>query len=88
MSDITAKCIYPALRELGHAESPDTVLFGENAVLDSLGLVTFVFAVEENVAREFKKSITLVSDKAFSQKSSPFRTVATLAEFIEELLNA
>ena len=43
--------------------------------------------VEEKIANEFDKTITLVSDKAFSKKYSPFKTVDRIVDYIIELLN-
>lgn len=65
----------------------DTILFGKGAKLDSLGLVNLIVLVEENVQDAFGKSITLADEKAMSQKSSPFRTVQSLSEYINQLLS-
>ncbi|MCX6890317.1 MAG: hypothetical protein NTX51_02155 [Verrucomicrobia bacterium] len=68
------------------AKVPGTVLFGEGSTLDSLGLVTLIAAVEREIAQEFDRPLTLVSEKAMSQRTSPFRTVATLTDYIASLL--
>jgi acyl carrier protein len=60
----------------------DTVLFGRGSRLDSLGLVNLIVAVEGSLADELGVEITLADEKAMSQKSSPFRTVDTLADYI------
>ena len=54
--------------------------------LDSMALVSFITAVEDNLSTAFGREIKLVSDKAFSRKRSPFLNMETLTEFIEELL--
>ena len=41
--------------------------------------------VEQRLAEEHGISILLMSDKAMSQTKSPFRTVATLSDWIEEM---
>jgi acyl carrier protein len=64
----------------------DTRLVGSSAVLDSLGLVTLMVDVEQRVDEALGRSITLASERAMSQKHSPFRTVGALADFIGELL--
>ena len=56
------------------------------AVLDSLGLVNLIVSVEQNIEDEFHVVITIADDRALSQKHSPFRTVESLAEYIEILL--
>ena len=67
-------------------KSPDTVLFGRSSKLDSLGLVTLVVAIEQKIQEDFGVTLTIADEKAFSQKSSPFRTVGTLAEYVTSLL--
>ncbi len=86
--------VFPVIDEINETlsegevleKSPETILFGEGALLDSIGLVNFIVTTERIVEEETGKSITLASEKAFSRRQSPFRTVATLAEYIEELL--
>ena len=65
----------------------ETILLGENAVMDSFDFVSFVSTLEEKIADEFDKSITVVSEKAFSKKYSPFKTIDRIADYIIELLN-
>ncbi len=64
-----------------------TPLFGKDGVLDSLELVNLIVQIEENIAEKFNKPITLTSEKAISRKVSPFLTVGTLADYIEEILS-
>jgi len=64
----------------------NTVLFGEGGKLDSLGLINLVVAVEQNIEDEFDVTITLADERAMSQENSPFRTVGSLADYIELLL--
>jgi D-alanine--poly(phosphoribitol) ligase subunit 2 len=64
----------------------ETVLFGENGVLDSLGLINLVVAVEQSIEDEFDVTITLADERAMSQQTSPFRTVGTMTDYIEILL--
>jgi acyl carrier protein len=61
-------------------------LYGRDGVLDSLGLVSFLSAVEQAVEDRLGKPITLASERAMSLKHSPFRTVATLTEYVAELV--
>jgi D-alanine--poly(phosphoribitol) ligase subunit 2 len=58
-----------------------TSLFGQEGLLDSVGLVTLVVAVEQAIEDAFGVSITLADEKAMSQRHSPYRTVGSLAEF-------
>jgi acyl carrier protein len=66
----------------------DTVLFGRNGVLDSMGLVTLVIAVEQAIEDHYGRSIGLADEKAMSQTTSPYRTVRTLAEYASSLLKS
>ena len=74
----------PQEQQLG--QSTKTVLFGKDGKLDSLGLVTLLVIIEQNIEDEFDVSITIADEKAMSQKHSPFRTICTLADYINKLL--
>ncbi len=63
------------------ALATDTPLFGEDGVFDSMGLVSLVIAVEQAIDEELGKQVALADEKALSQRSSPFRTVETLADY-------
>jgi acyl carrier protein len=67
-------------------ESEETILFGHGANLDSFDLVGLVLSVESKVAQEFGVAVTLADEKAMSQRSSPFRTVATMADYIAQVI--
>jgi D-alanine--poly(phosphoribitol) ligase subunit 2 len=68
------------------AKLADVALIGQEAQLDSLGLVNLIVLVEEKIQQQFGVGITLVDERAMSQSKSPFRTLGTLAEFVEEQL--
>ena len=67
-------------------QSTKTVLFGKDGKLDSLGLVSLIIAIEQNIEDEFDECITIADERAMSQKRSPFRTIGTLADYIDMLL--
>jgi acyl carrier protein len=67
--------------------SPETVLFGQSGLLDSLGLVSLIVAVEQNIRGEFGSDVTLADERALSQRNSPFQTIATLTDYIGRLLD-
>jgi acyl carrier protein len=60
----------------------ETVLVGNDAVLDSLGVVQLIVEVEQRVEGAHGISITLANDKAMSQRNSPFRTVGVLTDHV------
>lgn len=70
----------------GVKKSKDLVLFGDGGFLDSLGLVTLVIAVEQNLQETLNLSFTLADEKAMSQKTSPFKTIDTLAKYLIKLI--
>ena len=63
-----------------------TALFGSGSKLDSLDLINLVVAVEQNIEDEFDVTITLADERAMSQETSPFKTVGTLTDYIEMIL--
>jgi D-alanine--poly(phosphoribitol) ligase subunit 2 len=69
------------------SKSSEMALIGKDARLDSLGLVNLIVLVEEKVQQQFGVAITLVDERAMSQSKSPFRTLGSLADFVEEQLN-
>ncbi len=60
-----------------------TALMGSNAVIDSLGLVTLLVDVEARLSDE-DVEISILSEKAMSQKNSPFLNIDSLTEYISE----
>ena len=56
------------------------------AVIDSLGLVELIVEIEQRLRRDHGAAVTLADERAMSQKHSPFRTIGTLADYIESLL--
>lgn len=61
-------------------------LFGGGGVLTSINLVSLVVMIEEAIEIEFDRSIVLADEKAMSRRISPFASVGTLIDYIEELL--
>ena len=65
----------------------DSVIYGDNSPLVSLALVSLIVAVEQCMEDEFGSTITLADERAMSMVNSPFRSVGSLADYIEELLD-
>ena len=83
--------IIETARELGEDEigvsedlAEDTILFGKEGVLDSMGLVTLIIAVEQEIEDKYERTAGLADEKAMSQARSPYRSVATLAAFAQQ----
>jgi acyl carrier protein len=68
------------------ALGPETRLFGEGGLFDSVGLVSLVVAVEEAIQDRMDASVSLADERAMSQKRSPYRTISSLAEYARTLL--
>jgi acyl carrier protein len=88
-------CLYVAIDEANEdrdgepplEKSPNTPIHGTADGLDSLGLINFLVAVEEEVERSLDVVIVLGDERALSQDPSPFRSLAALADYIELLVN-
>lgn len=86
--------IYPVVDEIRQSlpqgvdlqRSPATVLFGNGAVLDSVNLVNFILAVEERVETLTGKQIRLVTENAMSRSKSPFKTLQSMSDYVDELM--
>jgi hypothetical protein len=66
--------------------SAETALFGIDAMLDSLEFVSVITDVETTMNLEHGLSISLVDERAMSRSVSPYSTVATLRDYILELV--
>lgn len=64
----------------------ETALIGSSAVLDSIGMVTLIVEIEQQIEERYGRSLTLANDRAMSQKNSPFLTVQTLTDYVMSLL--
>jgi len=86
----TEPLIIECLTGLLGSEAPvptrDTRLLGRNAAIDSMALVNLILDVEDAVRARFGVGLTLANERAMSQTHSPFRTVGTLAEYVNLLL--
>jgi acyl carrier protein len=67
--------------------SPHTRLFGADAELDSLALVSVIVDVEDAVSTASGRTIALTDDRAMSQETSPFTDVQALTAYVVELLS-
>jgi acyl carrier protein len=92
--DAIQAIILQALKNINEERGPDeqltidlnTRLFGADAVLDSLSLVSVIVDVESAVSEQSGQEISLTDDRAMSQEISPFSDVNSLTAYIELLL--
>jgi hypothetical protein len=89
------KLIYDSIDELNYdldlsekiEKKEDTVIFGIDSALDSIGLINFITIIEQKIEEETGRFITIADERAMSMENSPFKTVGTLKEYIELLIN-
>jgi acyl carrier protein len=82
---IVMNCLRDAVEQLGTdttAITKDTVIVGEGAILDSISVVSLIVDIEQRLEMEHGVSVTLASEKAMSQRSSPFRTAGVLTDHV------
>jgi len=60
----------------------ETVIVGPGAIIDSIGVISLIVDIEQRLELDFDVSVTLANDRAMSQRSSPFRNPAVLADHI------
>lgn len=88
---LVLRCLASLGRELGKPEleqaNGQTCLLGETAVLDSLAIVKLIFDLEEDIRIATGKSAILAEENTMDPRTSPFRRVDLLAEYIVEVVN-
>ncbi len=93
--DAVQAIIFQALGNINDERGPDeqiaiaadTRLFGADAVLDSLSLVSVIVDVEAAISDAAGRDISLTDDRAMSQPVSPFSDVGALSAYILLLLS-
>src|SRR5437879_9779474 len=88
------KAVYSAVDDLNSQLPPgvsvekslDAPLYGGGGKLESLDFVTLVMEVEEKINAEFGTDITIADEHLLSKEQSPFSSVRTLIEYLEEVL--
>jgi len=88
------KAVYAAVDVLNeqlpggvHVEKSLTApLYGASGKLESLDFVTLIMEVEEKINAEFGTDITIADENLLSKEKSPFSTLGTLIEYLQELL--
>jgi acyl carrier protein len=89
-----SKAVFAAVDELNeqlpqgvHVEkSLDAPLYGSSGKLESLDFVTLIMEVEEKINAEFGTDITIADENLLSKEKSPFSTLGTLIEYLQELV--
>lgn len=66
---------------------PQTPLFGNGSKIDSLSLVSVIVDLEGVFASEHDIDLSLTDDRAMTREKSPFDSINSLADYIEEAIN-
>ena len=67
-------------------KTQDTHLLGSSSGLDSLTFVNFIVAVEGRIEQALGKSVLLIDEDNLALQEHPFRTVGTLASYVEKVM--
>ena len=67
-------------------KAPEARLLGGERGVDSLTFVNLVVAIEEQIQNALGKSVVLVDEESMALHEHPFRTVGTLAAYVEKVL--
>jgi acyl carrier protein len=94
--DRIQKAVYAAVDELNRQlpggvqveKSLDAPLYGASGKLESLDFVTLIMEVEEKINAEFGTDITIADENLLSKEKSPFSSLETLIEYLDEMLKA
>ena len=89
-----SKAVFSAVDELNTQLPPgvsvekslDAPLYGAGGKLESLDFVTLIMEVEEKINAEFGTDITIADENLLSKAKSPFSTLRTLIEYLEQLV--
>lgn len=93
--ELIQKIVLQALNNVNDERGPDeqltvdlnTRLFGTDAALDSLSLVSVIVDVEAAISEASGRDVSLTDDRAMNQSVSPFTDVNTLTAYVLLLLS-
>ena len=63
----------------------DTIIMGVESDLDSMDLVEFITLIEDKIELQKGYYISISDENVMSSKNSPFKTVSTLKQYIDDL---
>ena len=94
MGEDTLALVYAAIDEVNAQgvdgklleKSPDADLLGGERRVDSLTFVNLVVAIEEQIQDKTGKSVVLVDEDSMALQDQPFRTVGTLAQYVQRVV--
>ena len=69
------------------SKTENTSLFGSGDSLDSLALINLITIIEQKLEEETGDYVSLADERTMSLEESPFKTVATLKNYINTLID-
>ena len=83
---VVLSCLRDTIEQMGSPITGEitenSTIVGPGAMLDSISVVSLIVDIEQRLESDFGVCVTLASEKAMSQRSSPFRTAGVLADHI------
>ena len=67
-------------------KTPEAPLLGSDQGVDSLTIVNLVVAIEEQIQKKMGKTVVLVDEDSMALQEHPFRTLGTLATYVEKVI--
>ena len=68
-------------------KNTDTDLLGGAKGIDSVTFVNLIVAIEEQIQSSMGRSVGLVDEDGMALEERPFRTVGTLATYVEKVVS-
>ncbi len=85
---IIIECVVEACNAAGMIElgpiKAETTLYGNQGILDSLGLVTALIGIQRDMERKLGVTATIIDESVFSQNTSAFATVGSLVKYVRK----
>lgn len=67
-------------------KTPHSELFGPAGILDSIGVVNLVVAVEQKIEARFGHAVSLTDESAISESINPIGSLGVLVDFVTRRL--
>jgi hypothetical protein len=64
----------------------DTPLFGPGGILDSMGMIMLLVSLEQAIEDKDGVAVNLADEKALSKQNSLYRTIGSLADYANHLI--
>ena len=95
MNEEILQLVYAAIDEINEQsvdrepirKAPETRLLGGLQGVDSLTFVNLVVAIEEQIQSNLGKTVVLVDEDSMGLEEHPFRTVGTMADYVNKRLS-